>query len=280
MTAVDKFEYRRGYKLSTYATWWIRQAITRVIEDQAQTIRIPVHMTGTINQVNHTSRALVQELGREPTSEDPPSGWTCPRPRCGICSRSRKDDLARNPDRQRERFACGRLHRRSPGHVSGRSGDHRGSPGADRVGPQDTHAARRKSHQDAVRRGRRQRAHARRNRSEFWGHPRAHPPDRGQGTPQAAPRVTQPRASCVSCLLSGPRRLSSPSTADAPSSARMIATRDAVAIICRKVPAPCLMRISRSSCRRRLRSQRLRTQIRCHDVASGLSAAGERQPNA
>jgi len=70
MKAVDKFEYRRGYKFSTYATWWIRQAITRVIEDQARTIRIPVHMVATINKLVCTSRALVQELGREPTLEE------------------------------------------------------------------------------------------------------------------------------------------------------------------------------------------------------------------
>ena len=70
MKAVDKFEYRRGYKFSTYATWWIRQAITRAIADQARTIRIPVHMIETINKVIRTSRKLVQELGREPTSEE------------------------------------------------------------------------------------------------------------------------------------------------------------------------------------------------------------------
>jgi RNA polymerase primary sigma factor len=70
MKAVDKFEYRRGYKFSTYATWWIRQAITRAIADQARTIRIPVLMIETINKLIRTSRALVQELGREPTSEE------------------------------------------------------------------------------------------------------------------------------------------------------------------------------------------------------------------
>jgi len=69
MKAVDKFEWRRGYKFSTYATWWIRQAITRAIADQARTIRIPVHMIETINKLVRTSRQLVQELGREPTSE-------------------------------------------------------------------------------------------------------------------------------------------------------------------------------------------------------------------
>ncbi|WP_233500263.1 MULTISPECIES: RNA polymerase sigma factor RpoD [unclassified Halobacteriovorax] len=70
MKAVDKFEYRRGYKFSTYATWWIRQAITRAIADQARTIRIPVHMIETINKMVRTQRQLIQELGREPTPEE------------------------------------------------------------------------------------------------------------------------------------------------------------------------------------------------------------------
>ncbi len=70
MKAVDKFEYRRGYKFSTYATWWIRQAITRAIADQARTIRIPVHMIETINKLIRTTRQLVQEFGREPTPEE------------------------------------------------------------------------------------------------------------------------------------------------------------------------------------------------------------------
>ena len=70
MKAVDKFEYRRGYKFSTYATWWIRQAITRAIADQARTIRIPVHMIETINKLTRVSRTLVQEVGREPSSEE------------------------------------------------------------------------------------------------------------------------------------------------------------------------------------------------------------------
>lgn len=69
MKAVDKFEYRRGFKFSTYATWWIRQAITRSIADQARTIRIPVHMIETINKLNRISRTIMQQTGREPTPE-------------------------------------------------------------------------------------------------------------------------------------------------------------------------------------------------------------------
>jgi len=78
MKAVDKFEWRRGYKFSTYATWWIRQAITRAIADQARTIRIPVHMIETINKLVRTSRQLVQELGREPTAEEIAKGMDMP----------------------------------------------------------------------------------------------------------------------------------------------------------------------------------------------------------
>ena len=77
MKAVDKFEYKRGYKFSTYATWWIRQAITRAIADQARTIRIPVHMIETINKLIRTSRHLVQKLGREPTRKKSQNAWIC-----------------------------------------------------------------------------------------------------------------------------------------------------------------------------------------------------------
>jgi RNA polymerase primary sigma factor len=81
MKAVDKFEYRRGYKFSTYATWWIRQAITRSIADQARTIRIPVHMIETINKMNRISRQILQETGSSPIRRRWPRRWRCPRTR-------------------------------------------------------------------------------------------------------------------------------------------------------------------------------------------------------
>jgi RNA polymerase primary sigma factor len=82
MKAVDKFEYRRGYKFSTYATWWIRQAITRSIADQARTIRIPVHMIETINKIVRTSRQMLHEIGREPTPEELAEKLACRWRRC------------------------------------------------------------------------------------------------------------------------------------------------------------------------------------------------------
>jgi RNA polymerase primary sigma factor len=95
MKAVDKFEYRRGYKFSTYATWWIRQAITRSIADQARTIRIPVHMIETINKLVRTSRQMLHEFGREPTPEElAEKAYPCRSKKCARCSKLPKSRSA------------------------------------------------------------------------------------------------------------------------------------------------------------------------------------------
>jgi len=112
MKAVDKFEYRRGYKFSTYATWWIRQAITRSIADQARTIRIPVHMIETINKIVRTQRQMLHEIGREPTPEELAEklGHAAREGPQGAEDRQGAD-LARDPDRRRRGLAPRRLHR-------------------------------------------------------------------------------------------------------------------------------------------------------------------------
>ena len=102
MKAVDKFEYRRGYKFSTYATWWIRQAITRSIADQARTIRIPVHMIETINKLVRTSRQMLHEIGREPTPEELAEKLAMPLGKGAQGVEDRQGaDQPRNPDRRR-----------------------------------------------------------------------------------------------------------------------------------------------------------------------------------
>ena len=112
MKAVDKFEYRRGYKFSTYATWWIRQAITRSIADQARTIRIPVHMIETINKLVRTSRQMLHEIGREPTPEELAEKLAMPLGKGAQGPEDRQGaDQPRNPDRRRGGLASRRFHR-------------------------------------------------------------------------------------------------------------------------------------------------------------------------
>ena len=198
MKAVDKFEYKRGYKFSTYATWWIRQAITRAIADQARTIRIPVHMIETINKLIRTSRALVQELGREPTSEEIAKRMDIPVSKVQQGAEDRAGaDLARDADRRGGGFASGGLHRGPLRGVARRERDQPQPQGADRRALEDAHAARGARDQDALRHRRRLRAHARGGRPELPGDARAHPPDRGEGAPQAAPPEPQPQAQGV-----------------------------------------------------------------------------------
>ena len=112
MKAVDKFEYKRGYKFSTYATWWIRQAITRAIADQARTIRIPVHMIETINKLIRTSRYLVQKLGREATPEEIAEKMELSLDKVrNVLAHRQAAHLAGNPHRRGRGLAPGRLHR-------------------------------------------------------------------------------------------------------------------------------------------------------------------------
>ena len=124
MKAVDKFEYRRGYKFSTYATWWIRQAITRSIADQARTIRIPVHMIETINKMNRISRQHLQEFGYEPDAPTLAEKMEIPGRQDPQDHEDRQGaDLDGDPDRRRRRFAPRRLHRGHERGGAGRCGD-------------------------------------------------------------------------------------------------------------------------------------------------------------
>ncbi len=187
MKAVDKFEYRRGYKFSTYATWWIRQAITRSIADQARTIRIPVHMIETINKMNRISRQILQETGHgarsgDAGSQDGDAGRQDPQ---DPEDRQRADQHG-NADRRRRRFASGRLHRRHVDRRSGRCRAVQQPVGRDQGRARFTDAARSQGASHALRHRDVDRSHAGRSRQAVRRHARANTADRGEGAAQAA----------------------------------------------------------------------------------------------
>ena len=188
MKAVDKFEYRRGYKFSTYATWWIRQAITRSIADQARTIRIPVHMIETINKLNRISRQMLQEMGREPTPEELAVRMEMPEDKVRKVLKIAKEPISmETPIGDDEDSHLGDFIEdtsvTSPIDQATNESLERNHPL--RAGATD--AARSQSIAHALRHRHEYRPHPRGGRQTVRRHPRAHPPDRSQGAAQAAP---------------------------------------------------------------------------------------------
>ena len=199
MKAVDKFEYRRGYKFSTYATWWIRQAITRSIADQARTIRIPVHMIETINKLVRTSRQMLHEIGREPTPEELAEKLGMPLEKVRKVLKIAKEPISlETPIGDEEDSHLGDfiedknavLPLDAAIQANLRETTTRGAGVAD--------AARGARAAHALRHRHEHRPHAGRSRPAVLGDPRAHPPDRGQGAAQAE----APEPLAASCAAS------------------------------------------------------------------------------
>ena len=208
MKAVDKFEYRRGYKFSTYATWWIRQAITRSIADQARTIRIPVHMIETINKIVRTSRQMLHEIGREPTPEELAEKLAMPLEKVRKVLKIAKEPISlETPIGDEEDSLSRRFHRGQERGAADRRRDPVQSARDHDAGAGLAHPARGARAAHALRHRHEHRPHAGRGRPAILGDARAHPPDRGQGAAQAeAPEPLAQTAQLPRQLNAGRRR--------------------------------------------------------------------------
>ena len=187
MKAVDKFEYRRGYKFSTYATWWIRQAITRAIADQARTIRLPVHMVEIVGKLIRTSRQLVQQLGREPTSAEIAKRMDIPAAKVRkVLKIMQVTDLAGDANWRGGGFPPQRPYRRPRSGLARRGHHQRGPEGTDRARVAHLHPARGEDREDALWSGGWLGAHAGGGWPVVRRHSRAYSTDRSQGPAQTA----------------------------------------------------------------------------------------------